>query len=201
MGVLRLKQEAHAVRPGWARDTRRRAWPWPPPWSSWFTACWTCGMTSHERRHGRNTAPWSRGKASMLLGSSNAVGLRLSLVSLLVGGLTALNTVTMGVIERTREFGTLRAIGARPAFLRALVLTESLLLALLGGAAGMLLGLVGAWGVNLYTQNLAGIDAATVTPRLAVLSAGVSLLLGLLAGLRPARAEGRLTVSGALRRP
>lgn len=136
-----------------------------------------------------------------LLGSSDAVGLGLSLVSLLVGGLTVVNTVTMGVVERTREFGTLRALGARPAFLRALVLTESLLLALLGGGAGVLLGLVGVWGVNLYSQNLAGIDAAAVTPRLAGLSAGVSLLLGLLAGLLPARAAGRLTVSGTLRRP
>ena len=55
---------------------------------------------------------------------------RMSLISLIVGGLAVANTVMMGVFERTREFGTLRAIGARPGFVRALVLSESLLLSL-----------------------------------------------------------------------
>ncbi|MFC6667304.1 FtsX-like permease family protein [Deinococcus radiopugnans] len=54
------------------------------------------------------------------------------------------NTVLMGVYERTREFGTLRAIGARPAFVRQLVLSETLLLSVLGGVVG--LGLAGLGG-------------------------------------------------------
>ncbi|GGQ96372.1 ABC transporter permease [Deinococcus ruber] len=131
---------------------------------------------------------------------SDAVRFGISLISLIVGGLAVANTVMMGVFERTREFGTLRAIGARPGFVRSLVLTESLLLALVGGAFGILLGLVGIWGVNLYTQNLAGIDAAALTPRLTLLAFGISLLLGLMAGLLPARTAGNTVITDALGR-
>ncbi|MFC4452504.1 ABC transporter permease [Deinococcus sonorensis] len=131
---------------------------------------------------------------------SDAVRFGISLIALIVGGLAVANTVMMGVFERTREFGTLRAIGARPAFVRALVLTESLLLSLVGGVFGILLGLVGIWGVNVYTQNLAGIDAAALTVRLTVLAFGISLLLGLVAGLIPARTAGNTQITDALGR-
>ncbi|WP_425146970.1 ABC transporter permease [Deinococcus sp.] len=131
---------------------------------------------------------------------SDAVRFGISLISLIVGGLAVANTVMMGVFERTREFGTLRAIGARPGFVRSLVLSESLLLSLVGGAFGILLGLVGIWGVNLYTQNLAGIDAAALTPRLTLLAFGISLLLGLMAGLLPARTAGNTVITDALGR-
>ena len=104
------------------------------------------------------------------------------------------------MFERTREFGTLRAIGARPGFVRELVLTESLLLSLIGGVGGLLLGLAGIWAVNVYTQNLAGFDAAALTGRLVLLALFISLLLGLLAGLLPARSASRLSINEALGR-
>ncbi|WP_188962740.1 ABC transporter permease [Deinococcus aquiradiocola] len=131
---------------------------------------------------------------------SDAVRFGISLISLIVGGLAVANTVMMGVFERTREFGTLRAIGARPGFVQALVLSESLLLALVGGFFGVLLGLAGIWGVNLYTQNLASIDAAALTPRLVLLAFGISLFLGLMAGFFPARTAGRTVITEALGR-
>ncbi len=131
---------------------------------------------------------------------SDAVRFGISLIALIVGGLAVANTVMMGVFERTREFGTLRAIGARPGFVRALVLTESLLLALAGGVGGIILGLAGIWGVNLYTQNLAGIDAAALTPRLTLLALGISVLLGLLSGLLPSRSASRMSITDALGR-
>ncbi|GAA5511685.1 macrolide export ATP-binding/permease protein MacB [Deinococcus carri] len=131
---------------------------------------------------------------------SDAVRFGISLIALIVGGLAVANTVMMGVFERTREFGTLRAIGARPGFVRALVLTESLLLALAGGLGGLLLGLGGIAAVNAYTQHLAGIDAAALTPRLTLLALGISLLLGLVSGLLPARSASRLSITEALGR-
>lgn len=131
---------------------------------------------------------------------SDAVRFGISLIALIVGGLAVANTVMMGVFERTREFGTLRAIGAKPGFVRSLVLTESLLLALVGGVGGLVLGLLGILGVNAYTQNLANIDAAALTPRLALLAMLISLLLGLLAGLLPARSASRLKITEALGR-
>lgn len=131
---------------------------------------------------------------------SDAVRFGISLIALIVGGLAVANTVMMGVFERTREFGTLRAMGARPAFVRALVLSESLLLSLVGGVGGLLLGLAGIWAVNLYTQDLAGIDAAALTPLLTALAIGISLLLGLLSGLLPARSAARMPITEALGR-
>ena len=131
---------------------------------------------------------------------SDAVRFGISLIALIVGGLAVANTVMMGVFERTREFGTLRALGARPSFVRSLVLTESLLLSLLGGAGGLLLGLAGIGVVNLYTQNLAGIDAAALTPRLTLLALAISLMLGLFSGLLPARNASRLQITEALGR-
>jgi putative ABC transport system permease protein len=131
---------------------------------------------------------------------SDAVRFGISLIALIVGGLAVANTVMMGVFERTREFGTLRAIGARPGFVRGLVLSESLLLALAGGVGGLILGLGGIAAVNAYTRQLAGIDAAALTPRLTVLALGISLLLGLLSGLLPARAASRLSITDALGR-
>ena len=65
---------------------------------------------------------------------------------------------------------------------------------------GLLLGLVGIAVVNAYTQNLAGIDAAALTPRLTLLALGISLLLGLVSGLLPARSASRLNITEALGR-
>lgn len=70
----------------------------------------------------------------------------------------------------------------------------------MGGVGGLLLGLAGIWAVNLYTQDLAGIDAAALTPLLTALALGISLLLGLLSGLLPARSAARMPITEALGR-
>ena len=140
------------------------------------------------------------GTVGKVLRSADVLSVALSVIALLVGGLSVVNTVMMGVFERTREFGTLRAIGARPTFVRALVLTETLLLSAAAGVAGLGLSLLGVRAVNVYTRHLAGIDAAALTPRLALLALAVALALGLLAGVLPARNAGRLSVTAALGR-
>ena len=70
----------------------------------------------------------------------------------------------------------------------------------LTAALGVLLGLLGIAGVNLYTRHLADINAAALTPRLVVLALAISLLLGLLSGLLPARNASRLAITEALGR-
>lgn len=129
---------------------------------------------------------------------SEAARWGISLIAVLVGGLAITNTVMMGVVERTRELATFRAIGARPSFIQSLVLAESVLLALLGGCLGTLAGWTGLWGVNRYTQHLASIDAAALTPQLTLLALGISAVLGLLAGVLPARAAGKASIRAAL---
>ena len=69
---------------------------------------------------------------------SDVVRLGISAIALIVGAIAVANTVLMSVFERTREFGVIRAVGAKPRFLFGLVLSESVLLSLIGAAFGVL---------------------------------------------------------------
>ena len=124
----------------------------------------------------------------------------ISLISLIVGGLAVANTVMMGVYERTREFGVIRAIGAKPSFVFSLVILESMLLALIGGAGGVVLGYLGTLVVNFAVRDLVSVAIAAVTFRLALLAVGVAAVLGLVSGLLPARTASRLVITEALGR-
>jgi putative ABC transport system permease protein len=124
----------------------------------------------------------------------------ISLISLIVGGLAVANTVMMGVYERTREFGVIRAIGAKPSFVFSLVVLESMLLALIGGAGGVLVGYLGSFVVNFAVRDLVSVAIAAVTFRLILLAVGVAAVLGLFAGLLPARTASKLVITQALGR-
>jgi len=71
-----------------------------------------------------------------------------SLIAIIIGGVGGMNTMLMSVFERTREFGVLRAVGWRPRRVLGMVLGESLILSLLGGAVGTGLGIGGVWLVK-----------------------------------------------------
>jgi putative ABC transport system permease protein len=111
-----------------------------------------------------------------------------------------LNTLAIGVIERTREIGMLRAIGATRGQVWKTIVAEALLLAALGTAFGILAGLYLSYmfvaGLNAagymkmaYTFPLAGV--------LAAIAAG--LLFGVFAALMPARQAARMEIIRALR--
>ena len=124
----------------------------------------------------------------------------ISLIALVVGGLLVANTVMMSVYERIREFGVMRAIGARRGFIFRLVLLEALLLALSGGALGVAAGIAGSQVVNVYTTHAVGLALSAVTPRLVLFSLLVAVSLGLVAGVIPARVASRISVIEALGR-
>ncbi|RIH87264.1 ABC transporter permease [Calidithermus roseus] len=131
---------------------------------------------------------------------SDLVRFGISLVALTVGGLLVANTVMMSVYERIREFGLMRAIGARRRFIFGLVLLEALLLGLGGGLLGLVLGQLASFAVNWYTVREVGLALSAVTPRLALFALLVALALGLLAGALPARTASRISVVEALGR-
>jgi putative ABC transport system permease protein len=124
----------------------------------------------------------------------------ISLIALIVGGLAVANTVMMGVYERTREFGVIRAMGAKPSFVFQLVVLESLLLAILGGIGGIALGYIGTLIVNFAVRDLVSVQIAALTWRLVLLAVGVAAALGLMSGLLPARTASRLVITQALGR-
>src|SRR5262249_6497927 len=69
-------------------------------------------------------------------------------ISLLVGGIGIMNVMLVSVTERTREIGVRVAVGASEAAIRLQFLGESVMLSLVGGAAGVLLGIIGSYLVG-----------------------------------------------------
>jgi len=102
------------------------------------------------------------------------------------------------VFERTREFGVVRAVGARPRFLFGVVLTESVLLSVVGAALGVLLGRLGSAAVNVVSNGLIGLGVAAVTPRLVVFALLVAIVMGLLSGLAPSARAARIEIADAV---
>ena len=129
---------------------------------------------------------------------TDVVRLGISAIALIVGAIAVANTVLMSVFERTREFGVVRAVGARPRFLFGVVLAESVLLSIVGGLVGVLLGFAGAWIVNIVSADLIGLDVAAITLRLILFSLAVALAMGLLSGLAPSARAARIQIAHAV---
>ncbi|HEV2981023.1 MAG TPA: ABC transporter permease [Solirubrobacteraceae bacterium] len=123
-----------------------------------------------------------------------ALFLGLGAVALLVGGVGIANVMVISVLERRPEIGLRRALGATRAHIGVQFLGESVLLSLLGGAAGIGLG---AAATAAYAQAQRWI---LVVPLLAVGgSVAIAVVLGAVAGLYPAVRAARLAPASALR--
>lgn len=120
--------------------------------------------------------------------------LGLGAVALLVGGVGIANVMVISVLERRSEVGLRRALGATKRHISAQFLTESLLLALLGGIAGVLLGAV----VTLVYATSSGLPV--VIPLVGVFGGLLAaLVIGAVAGFYPALRAARLAPTEALR--
>jgi len=131
---------------------------------------------------------------------SDFVRLGISAIALIVGAIAVANTMMMSVFERTREFGVVRAVGARPSFLFSLVVLESIALSLVGAAVGVGLGGLATTVVNAIAQGYIGLAVAAVTPRLVAFAVLVAAATGLLAGLLPAGRAARVPIAVAVAR-
>ena len=115
-------------------------------------------------------------------------------VSLIVGGIGIMNIMLVSVTERTREIGIRMAVGARERDILSQFLIEAVLLALTGGAVGIVLGAAGA----LLTSRYAG-WSTVISPSAVLLAFGFSAAVGIFFGFYPARKASRLDPIEALR--
>jgi putative ABC transport system permease protein len=116
-------------------------------------------------------------------------------ISLAVGGVGILTIMTIAVGERRREIGLLRALGAGQGQILALFLGEAVLLASLGGLAGLFVGASGAWVLGASVPAL----PVQVAWGFVALAEVTAALIGLAAGVLPALAAARLDPVMALR--
>ncbi|MEE4278255.1 MAG: ABC transporter permease [Halieaceae bacterium] len=115
-------------------------------------------------------------------------------VSLIVGGIGIMNVMLVSVTERTREIGLRMATGARGSDVAAQFVVEAMTLSIIGGLAGLLLGLASAWLVGWSLGWPASVSTASM-----VLAIGIAAAVGLVFGIYPARRASRLDPIEALR--
>lgn len=120
-------------------------------------------------------------------------------ISLLVGGIGIMNIMLVSVIERTKEIGLRKAMGARKRDILSQFLVESLVLSVIGGILGILLG----WGISALIGVVAGASDFALIPVMGldaiILATTFSAVVGIFFGLYPANRAANLQPVEALR--
>jgi putative ABC transport system permease protein len=132
----------------------------------------------------------------------------IALISLVIGGIGIANIMFATVTERTREIGTMMAIGAKRRDILQLFLYQSTIIGLLGGLMGCILGASGSWFVvDLLNKNIQSLGGAfstgsiqlTYVPEWFVIASVVGIIIGVAAGVLPARKAAKMDPVVALR--
>ena len=124
----------------------------------------------------------------------NVVMICIAGISLLVGGIGIMNIMLATVLERTREIGIRRAIGARQGDIVRQFLTEAVLISIVGGLIGIAFGFT----LSKVIANVAGWSTVVTTSSI-VVAFGVSVFIGLLFGIYPAVQAAKLDPIEAIR--
>jgi len=133
------------------------------------------------------TVSEATGTMTLLLGAIAAI-------SLLVGGIGVMNIMLVSVLERTREIGIRKALGARERDIWIQFLLEAAFLSFAGGIIGVIVG----WAVS-YMVSATGFMTTLVTADIIILAVSVSIAIGLFFGFYPAWNASRLNPIEALR--
>ncbi|MEO1588005.1 MAG: FtsX-like permease family protein, partial [Bacteroidota bacterium] len=123
----------------------------------------------------------------------------ISIFSILIGGFSIGNIMYISVKERTNEIGVQKALGSSQAFVMYQFLTESLLLCFIGGLVGILMVVLMGVTAEAVLQAANVPLEVTFAPSDILIGVGVSLLIGLLAGIIPASLAAKLDPVVAIR--
>jgi len=140
------------------------------------------------------------GSINTILGVVQAVFIGIAAISLLVGGIGIMNTMYTSVLERTRDIGIMKAIGARNSDVLWIFLLESGLLGMAGGAIGVAIGVGLSKLVEFFGQGVVGNVLKASFPWYLIVGAlAFSFFVGMLSGVLPARQASKLPPVEALR--
>ncbi len=130
-------------------------------------------------------------------------------ISLIVGGIGVMNIMLVSVVERTREIGIRKALGARPRVIRRQFLMESVVICIIGGILGIIIGLIlgyiftiiGGQILQSTQPELNGVLTVAFRPSIVAIfvSALFSMLVGVIFGSYPAKRAAKLNPIDALR--
>jgi ABC-type antimicrobial peptide transport system permease subunit len=130
--------------------------------------------------------------------NSFAMSNGIATLAIFIGGVGVMNTMLMAVLERTREVGTLRALGWRRRAILWLILRESVVLSVIGGVVGVLIAL-GLAALLSSIPTWGGAFIFSWKPEVFISSLSIALALGLAGGLYPAFRATRMQPVEALR--
>ena len=136
-----------------------------------------------------------------ILGIVRAVLIGIAGISLLVGAVGIMNTMFTAVLERTREIGVMKAIGARNYDIMSLFMIESGIYGLIGGVIGIAMGLGMSKMAEIIAWRALGSSLlqASFSPVLVIGALAFAFAIGCLSGVMPARMAARLKPVDALR--
>lgn len=139
-------------------------------------------------------------QAGQILGVVQIILVGIAAISLVVGGIGIMNTMYTSVLERTKEIGIMKAIGATNYDIAAIFLTESGFLGMIGGLIGIILGSVIAEGVGAYAKASGfGMLLIIIDPIVIGGALLFAFVVGALSGLMPARHAAQMQPVDALR--
>lgn len=141
------------------------------------------------------------GTFSSVLGVLTVFLVAIATISVVVGAIGIANTMYASVLERTREIGTMKALGAHNAEILSLFILEASMLGLIGGSAGILIGASGAYSLEYVAANVFAISLVQAAFPLSLFlsCAGFAIFIGVLAGALPAYRASKLNTVDALR--